>query len=83
MFSKDTKKMKCNKELINKSTNFTLNCQSLNFRSLHVPNNLTINIELLGNGNHLIGSLFISVDLQTVAHVEDFVHLVPVGAEAA
>ena len=45
-----------------------------------MTNDLAVNVELLGNGNHLIGSLFVGVNLQAVAHVEDLVHLVPVGA---
>ena len=45
-----------------------------------MPNDLAINIELLGDGNHFISGLFVGVNLQTVTHVEDLVHLVPVGA---
>ena len=45
-----------------------------------MPNNLTVNIELLSNSNHFVGSFFIGVNLQTVTHVEDFVHFVPIGA---
>jgi len=45
-----------------------------------MPNDLAVNVELLGNGNHFISSLLVGVNLQTVAHVEDFVHFVPVGA---
>ena len=45
-----------------------------------MPNDLAINVELLSNCNHFIGSLFVGVDLQTMPHVEDFVHFVPIGA---
>ncbi len=66
--------------LILKRSKLTLNRQSLLFRSFHMANNLAVDIELLGDGNHLIGGFFVGVNLQTVAHVEDLVHLVPVGA---
>ena len=66
--------------LIFKHPKLTLNRQSLRLRSLHVANDLAVNIELLGNGNHLIGGLFVGVYFQTMAHIEDLVHFVPIGA---
>ncbi len=47
-----------------------------------MPNNLAINIELLRDSNHLISGLFVGVNLQTMAHVEDLVHLVPISARS-
>ena len=66
--------------LILKRSKLTLNRQSLLFRSFHMANNLAVNVEFFCDGNHLISRLFVGVDLQTVTHVEDLVHLVPVGA---
>ena len=68
--------------LVFKLPKLTLYCQSLCFRCLHVANNLAVDVEGLGDGNHLIGGFFVSVDFQAVAHIEDFVHFMPVGARS-
>ena len=42
-------------------------------------NDLGINIKAFGDGDNVIGNLFVHVDLHAVAHVEHLVHLFPRG----
>lgn len=45
-----------------------------------VSDDLSINVEALGYVDDALGGGFVGVDFHTVSHVEDFVHLLPVGA---
>lgn len=40
-------------------------------------NDLGINIKAFGDGDNVIGNLFVHVDLHAVTHIEDLVHLFP------
>ncbi len=48
--------------------------------SLDVANDLRIDAEALGYLDDLLSISGIEVDLKTVAHIEDLVHLLPIGA---